>query len=226
MEQAPPNGWAYRDQRPISAPDRAPKTAGYHPSSGVDRALMPPTPHRHRIARLRRARRPEEGQSLVEFALILTPLLFLLLGIIQFGFVFNAYITVSTAAREAARDGSIYVYDRTITASANDAARNARIRTSLLESLNGLAKTAPNLTSSTTWTSAASGTTTTYTNGDIVVTYAIPSTVTANDPRQGYRVTVKATYHQDLVIPLIGQFLPLDANGRMPLSGEVTMVVN
>lgn len=197
-----------------------------------------PTPIRHasaasrartRPARrrfLRVLRREQDGQSLVEFSLILTPLLFLLLGIIQFGFVFNAYITVSTAAREAAREGSIYVYDRTISQSANDAARNARIRTSLLASLNGLAKTAPNLTNTTTWSSATAGTTTTYTNGDIVVTYALPSGVTANDPRVGYRVTVKATYHQDLVIPLIGMFLPLDAAGRMPLQGEVTMVVN
>ena len=39
----------------------------------------------------RARRRDEDGQSLVEFSLILTPLLFLLLGIIQFGFVFNTY---------------------------------------------------------------------------------------------------------------------------------------
>jgi hypothetical protein len=39
-------------------------------------------------------------------------------------------------------------------------------------------------------------------------------------------VTVSATYHQDLVIPLISQFLPKDANGRMGLSGVVTMVIN
>ncbi len=192
---------------------------------------MPTTPHRPpRTARrgplVRRHRRDEEGQSLVEFSLILAPLLFLLLGIIQFGFVFNAYVTVSTAAREAAREGSIYVYDRTITQSANDAVRNARIRSSLLASLNGLAKTAPNFTNGTTWTSATSGSTVTYVNGDITVTYTLPGTVTANDPRQGYRVTVRATYHQDLVIPLVSGFLPQDVNGRLPLAGEVTMVIN
>ena len=199
---------------------------------------MPPTPlhrptsepgRRRRHARLsfRRARRADqEGQSLVEFSLILTPLLFLLLGIVQFGFVFNAYVTVSTAAREAAREGSIYVYDRTISKTANDTARNNLIKGSLLASLNGLGKTAPNLTNGSTWTTTTSGTTTTSTNGDIVITYTLPGTVTANDPRQGYRVTVTATYHQDLVIPLIGQFLPQDANGRLPLQGEVTMVIN
>jgi hypothetical protein len=50
--------------------------------------------------------------------------------------------------------------------------------------------------------------------------------VTANDPRVGYRVTVRLTYHQDLLLPLIGNFLPQDANGRLPLAGEVTMVIN
>ncbi|MCJ7711051.1 MAG: pilus assembly protein [Chloroflexi bacterium] len=179
-----------------------------------------------RRSMLRRRRSGEGGQALVEFSLILTPLLFLLLGVVQFGFIFNSYITVSTAAREAAREGSIYVYDRTVALSVNDAARNERIRSSLLASLNGLAKTAPNLTNGTTWTSTSSGTTTTYTNGDITVTYALPGTVTANDTRQGYRVTVRATYHQDLVIPLVSVFLPQDAGGRLPLAGEVTMVIN
>ena len=150
----------------------------------------------------------------------------MLLGIIQFGFVFNTYVTVSTSARESAREGSIYVYDQTLTQSANDLARNNRIKAQLLSSLNGLTKTAPNLTNGTSWTSTTSGTTSTFTNGDIVVTYTLPTTVTANDPRAGYRVTVRLTYHQDILLPLIGNLLPLDSNGRLPLSGEVTMVVS
>ncbi len=47
--------------------------------------------------------RSEAGQSLVEFALVLPVLLLLLLGIIQFGAVFNALITLNAAAREGAR---------------------------------------------------------------------------------------------------------------------------
>lgn len=175
---------------------------------------------------VQRWRRGDDGQSLVEFSLILAPLFLLLLGVVQFGFIFNAYITVSTAAREAAREGSIYVYNRSLLQSENDAARNERIRSSLLVSLNGLSKTSPNLANSGTWTSSSSGTTATFTTGDITVTYTLPDSVTINDPRQGYRVTVKATYHQDLVIPMVDVFLPQDAGGRLPLAGEVTMVIN
>ncbi len=167
-----------------------------------------------------------DGQSLVEFSLVLTPLFLLLLGIIQFGFIFNTYVTVTNAAREAARIGTIYVYDRSGDKVTNDAARNDEIQDALLSSLNGLTKTAPNFANGASWTSATSGTTTTYTNGDITITYSLPSGVTANDPRVGYRVTVKATYHQDLVIPLVSNLLPKDSGGRLSLAGEVTMVVN
>ena len=52
-----------------------------------------------------RRRSRAEGQSLVEFALVLTPLFLIILGIVQFGFIFNAYVTMTNAAREAARDG-------------------------------------------------------------------------------------------------------------------------
>lgn len=229
-----PEGRTYRDQRPISGGQGHRDTFDIKPPPEYDQAPMPTPMRRTGSARAvasnrrvrTRGRKSEGGQSLVEFSLILAPLLLLLLGVVQFGFIFNAYITVSTAAREAAREGSIYVYQRTLTQSDNDGARNERIRASLLASLNGLSKTSPNLANSGSWTTTSSGTTTTYTNGDITVTYALPGTVTANDSRRGYRVTVRATYHQDLVIPMIDALLPNDAGGRLPLAGEVTMVIN
>lgn len=177
----------------------------------------------------RLARRGDDGahgQSLVEFALVLTPLLFLLLGIVQFGFIFNSYVTMANASREAARTGTIYVYDRSLAKSVNDTARNNAIKTSILTSMNGLVKTSPQFATGSTWTTTTSGTTTTYTNGDLVITYTLPSGVTDNDPRQGYEITVRANYHQDLLIPLISALLPKDAGGRLVLTGQVTMVVN
>ena len=59
----------------------------------------------------RRARRRDRGQSLVEFSLVLMPLFLLILGVVQFGLIFNSYVTMTNAAREGARTGTIYVYD-------------------------------------------------------------------------------------------------------------------
>lgn len=170
----------------------------------------------------RAARGRETGQSLVEFALVLTPLLFILLGIVQFGFIFNAYITITNAAREAARAGSVYVYDRTLTKAQNDTDRNDAISAALLSSMNILKTTAPNLTTSGTWSQSGS----TWTDGDVEVTYAIPTGITDTDSRLGQQVTVEVSFHQDLIIPLIAELLPRDTGGRLVLHGEVTMVIN
>jgi Flp pilus assembly protein TadG len=49
----------------------------------------------------------ESGQSLVEFALIVPLLVLLLFGIVDFGRIFHAYLTIDHAGREAARAASI-----------------------------------------------------------------------------------------------------------------------
>ena len=50
--------------------------------------------------------------------------------------------------------------------------------------------------------------------------------MTDSETRTGQEITVRATYHQDLIVPIIPLFLPKDGNGRMTLTGEVTMVIN
>jgi Flp pilus assembly protein TadG len=163
----------------------------------------------------------QRGQSLVEFALVMIPLFVILLGIIQFGFIFNAYITLTNAAREGGRTGTIYIAAQT-SKSVNDLQRNNAIRTSLRGSMNLLNTNAPNFDTSTTWTQSGD----TFSNGDLVVTYSNPNGVLDTTSRVGQQVTVRATYHQDLIIPLIAQFLPRDANGRLGLTSETTMVIN
>ncbi|HVL54837.1 MAG TPA: TadE/TadG family type IV pilus assembly protein [Vitreimonas sp.] len=169
-----------------------------------------------------RRRRPRRGQSLVEFALVLTPFLLVLLGIVQFGFIFNSYVTMTNAAREGARTGTIHLYDRARTKDQNDLARNEAIRGSIRQSMNLLGTTAPHFATTGTWTKSGL----VYTNGDLVVTYAIPSGITDTDARVGQTVTVRATYHQDLIVPIVANLLPKDAGGRLRLIGEVTMVIN
>lgn len=52
-------------------------------------------------------RKNEKGQSIVEFALVIPLLLIFVMAIIEFGFMFNAYLTISSASREGARLGAL-----------------------------------------------------------------------------------------------------------------------
>ena len=69
-----------------------------------------------------RPRAGERGQALVEFSLVVVPFLFMVLAIIQFAFVFQAWITLNSAVRDASREASLYVYDTNSTQAANDLA--------------------------------------------------------------------------------------------------------
>jgi Flp pilus assembly protein TadG len=67
--------------------------------------------------------RDNRAQALVEMALVLTILLLVLAGIIEFGRVFSAQLIVSHASREGARFGVIHPgNDDDIVAKAKDAA--------------------------------------------------------------------------------------------------------
>lgn len=49
----------------------------------------------------------EQGQTMVEFTIVLPILVVLLFGIIQFGIIFNNWVTLTDAARAAARKGAV-----------------------------------------------------------------------------------------------------------------------
>lgn len=49
----------------------------------------------------------EKGQSLIEFAILLPLLLLLLMGILEFGLMLNAYLSINNSAREGARLGIV-----------------------------------------------------------------------------------------------------------------------
>jgi Flp pilus assembly protein TadG len=51
--------------------------------------------------------RAERGQTMTEFALIAPLLIVFVFGIIQFGIAFNNYVTLTDAARAAARKGAV-----------------------------------------------------------------------------------------------------------------------
>jgi Flp pilus assembly protein TadG len=51
--------------------------------------------------------RRQEGQAMVEFAMVLPLLLLLIMGIIQFGIVFSHYVTLTDAVRAGARQAAV-----------------------------------------------------------------------------------------------------------------------
>jgi len=69
--------------------------------------------------------RREDGQAITEFALILPVLVALLLGIIQFGIVFNNYLTITDAARAGARRAAVSRFIGDNGASAKTTAQNS-----------------------------------------------------------------------------------------------------
>jgi hypothetical protein len=174
------------------------------------------------------------------------------MGIIQFGLIFAVYVTINNSVREAARWGSIYVYDTTQSDSQNDVLRNQgmvdRIYLSrgilnipVRGSASGNFSTAntgtfatgscppPGTTAATVeyaWYYGANST-----NPDVMICLARPTNpnVAPNNARRGYYLDVETWYHLQVFIPLLQQFLPDDPIKGAPwirLPGRITVVVN
>ena len=93
---------------------------------------------------LKRLGRSESGAELIEFALTLPLLLLLVLGMIEFGFLFQEYEVVTNAAREGARIAVLPTYSATQTARQNNA--TARVNLYLNNAgLNSSLEIQPNL---------------------------------------------------------------------------------
>jgi Flp pilus assembly protein TadG len=68
------------------------------------------------IRSLRRFVRAQSGAEVIEFALTLPLMLLVVLGIIEFGFLFQQYEVVTNAAREGARVAVLPTYSATTAA--------------------------------------------------------------------------------------------------------------
>ncbi len=67
----------------------------------------------------------ERGQAMTEFAFVLPILLVLLFGIVQFGIIFNNYVTLTDAARAASRRGAVLRGDPQAKAKCEDTGHQA-----------------------------------------------------------------------------------------------------
>lgn len=176
------------------------------PSTQTDSVPTPAPPVAERCA-------TERGQALVEFAAVLLPLVLVLVGIIQFGFLFAAYVGVSNAAREAARAGTIVEYDSSVGQGDNDLARCQAILAAASQSLDPAVP------------GQFSGSCTTVTGGgDLEIAYPDAATCTGSS-RTGCLLEVTLEYRQPLFVPLVGSFLSPE-DGNIGLSATVTMVIN
>ena len=73
----------------------------------------------------------ERGQSVTEFALVAVPLFLLLLGILQFGIIYNSQVGLTNAIRDAARYGSTLSATDATTAGSLATATFGKLTTSL-----------------------------------------------------------------------------------------------
>ena len=177
---------------------------------------------------------------MVEFVAVLLPLLLVIVGIVQFGLLFGANVTLTNAAREGARAGTIYVYDRGHTKTWNDGHRCAAILDAATESFGLLADGSPHFSATTSGGACSTTGTEVQVDGDLTVAYCASmatssspcpdpgdtTTTCAPDTREGCLVQVTLTYRSDIIVPFIGQLLSRDANGRFVQQVTATMVVN
>ena len=74
------------------------------------------------MKKIRSIIKEESGQSIVEFALVLPVLMLIVVGIVEFGWLFNGKITLTSAAREGARVAAIVKNQETATLAVNQTA--------------------------------------------------------------------------------------------------------
>lgn len=189
------------------------------------------------------ARAEARGQAMVEFAFVLLPVLLLIVGIVQFGLLFGANVTLENAAREGARAGTIYVYDRSIptdTRFKNDAKRCGDIVEAATQAFGMLRTSSPHFSAPLTAGDCPTPTGETQTNGDVTISYCDhvttpdgdcpdttdPDTTCAVDTREGCLLRVTLTYRSDVIVPFIGPLIGTDGNGRFVQRVTTTMVVN
>lgn len=180
---------------------------------------------------------------MVELAFVLLPALLIVVGIIQFGLLFGANITLTNAAREAARAATIARYDIEISRAVNDLDRCTAAVDAAVRTFGLLSASAPNFSATRPCSSGGAsdlngdGLHDRWVSGDVTITLCssmatstspCPTTgsyCTTTDPA-GCLVQVRLTYRSDIVVPFIGALLSTDGSGRFVHTATTTMVMN
>lgn len=236
----------YRYQRLVSRIGLLPQKRPIRERTPTDRML--PTQFRIRApmpASLSAAERPgARGQAMVEFAAVLLPLLVLIVGIVQFGLIFGANVSLTNAAREAARVATIFRYN----AADGNAAEGVDRCTEAVEAATAafglLSTSSPYFSASTPCPGGVDlngdGLHDLWQNGDVEISFCAggtpagsecPTTSDAStyctvDSGKDCLVRVRLTYNQALVVPLLDRILDSDGNGLFEIAADAAMVIN
>lgn len=181
---------------------------------------------------------------MVEFAAVLLPLLVVIVGIVQFGLILGANVSLTNAAREAAREATIHRYN----ASNGNAAEGVTRCTSAVEAATSafgfLSSSSPHFSASTPCPGGVDlngdGLFDLWQNGDVEVSFCAGGTASGTDcpdtsesdsfctvdSGKGCLVRVQLTYNQSLVVPLLDAILDDDGNGLFEIRADAAMVIN
>lgn len=181
---------------------------------------------------------------MVEFAAVLLPLLVIVVGIVQFGLIFGAHVSLTNAAREGAREATVHRYN----ASNGSAAEGVDRCTTAIEAATAafgfLSTAAPHFSASTPCPGGVDlngdGLHDLWQNGDVEVSFCAGGTASGDpcpdtsdsttyctvDSGSGCLVRVQLAYNQPLVVPLLDRILDGDGNGLFEIRADAAMVMN
>jgi uncharacterized protein (UPF0333 family) len=139
----------------------------------------------------------ENGQAMVEFALVLPILLLLVAGIIDFGWLFYNHLSANNASREAARYIAIHYYFDDMDSKSHYAAGSAEAKA--LDLIDA------------------------YTTMSDLYVYEI--TPQSDDVNGGEKVKVKFKGNVTILTPLLSRIIDDDGDGKFLIESECTMRV-
>lgn len=181
---------------------------------------------------------------MVEFAAVLLPLLLVVVGIVQFGLLFGANVSLTNASREAAREATIYRYEANRSNSANGVDRCTAAVNAATQAFGFLGTSSPNFSASSPCPAGVDlngdGKHDLWQNGDVEISICkagaapgapCPNTADATtyctlDTGEGCLIRVQLDYNQAIIVPLLDAILDGDGNGLFTLRADAAMVIN
>ena len=176
--------------------------------------------------------------------MVLLPLLVVVVGIIQFGLIFGANVSLTNAAREGAREATVFRYNAANGNATEGTARCTEAVEAATAGFGFLSSSSPQFSAGVPCPGGmdlnGDGLHDRWQNGDVEVSVcaggtpaaaACPATSNAAtyctvDSGKGCLVRVQLTYNQAIVIPLLDAILDPDGNGLFEIRADAAMVIN